>query len=312
VVSLPPRFGSATGSSRTQIAMPSFTRRSAMTRRIVRVGFVATAGCQSAASEMIDTTHMRRVSEDANTSTAKPLDVALQQLSTRRVYFGHQSVGGNVLQGLQEILREHPDAALRVVESRELGRVSGRAFVHFLVGENENPGSKNADFLRVLSSRSSPDSALVLMKYCYIDVNDATDVDTLFGEYQRTVAQIRTRYPDVTVVHVTMPLTVDAAGPKAAVKRLLGRTTSREINARRSRFNEMMRREFSSEPIFDLATLEAERPDGSLNVTQAAGVSTYSLDPASTTDGGHLNDSASRRVAAALVRVLATVSGADR
>jgi lysophospholipase L1-like esterase len=238
-----------------------------------------------------------------------PMDEALHVLASHRVYFAHQSVGDDIIGGAQAILREHPDATIRVVETREPARINGPAFMHFHVGTNEAPHSKNDDLLTVLDSRAHRDSAIVLMKYCYIDVNRDTDAAQLFRGYRALVDSVRTRHPDLRIVHATIPLTIDASGIVPGLKRLLGRTTARELNATRNAFNEMLRREFASEPIFDIAALESTRNTDFTSSTPGESA-VPSLQPEYTTDGGHLNEQGARRLAEHLFRVLAATAEA--
>lgn len=268
------------------------------TRSAVLLTAVFMGACDSAPAEV----------SAAQTGRATPslsTDEALRQLSGRRVYFAHQSVGGNIMAGLDSLLAGRA-GTLKVVKSRDPGAVVGPAIVHFDAGRNGDPASKNADFLRELDARRTRDSGIAMLKYCYVDVDLGTDVQKLFDEYRRTVTDVKARYPDVTVVHVTMPLTSDATGPKNAVKRILGRPTLRDINLLRNRYNELLRKEFGREPIFDLARLESTRPDGTREHATLKGETVYSLVPSYSYDGKHLNTEAQRRIAGELISVLAS------
>ena len=287
------------------MATPTSRRRSRIARSVlIPLLAIAPLACMTDDMETMETA--RASTAPIATAAEQPIEDAIRQLAVRRVYFGHQSVGGNLMSGVREILKDHADVGLRIVESRAPAAVSGPAFMHFAIGTNEDPDSKNADFVKVLDARPTRDSAIVLMKYCYIDVNAATDIDSVFRGYRTLVAEVKARHPDVTFVHVTMPLTVDAAGPKAAIKRVLGRTTARELNQKRSRFNSLLREEFAGEPIFDLAALEATRTDGSTERVTVDGEPVFALSSAYTTDGGHLNEIAEREFAGRLLDVLAS------
>ena len=240
---------------------------------------------------------------DANMTT----DEALRRLSSQRVYFGHQSVGGNLLAGLDTILARQ-SSPLNVVKTRDPASVAGPAFMHFPVGQNEDPASKNADFLRTLDARTSRDSAIALFKYCYIDVNLETDIDALFDGYRQTVEQVKSKHPDVTLVHVTLPLTTGQSGVKGLVKRIIGRPSTWDINQKRNHFNDRLRTAFAGDPIFDLAALESTRPDGSREQATLRGETVYAMAPDYTFDGGHLNPEAQRRFAEQLLKVLASAA----
>lgn len=272
-------------------------------RATVVVSAVLTLGCYPKSSDMIDS----MLTATPPSSSTASMGEALRRLSQRQIYFGHQSVGSNLMAGVEQILNENGDVGLKLVETHGTERISGPAFVHFAVGRNEDPESKNAAFLSVLDARPTRDSAIALMKYCYIDVNAGTDIDALFRSYRGLVAEVKRRHSDVTLVHVTMPLTTDAAGPKATIKRLLGRTTARELNLKRSHFNDLMRQEFAREPLFDLAALEAARPDGTVERVTVGGHTVMALAREYTSDGGHLNKTAERRFASELLSLLASV-----
>jgi len=267
---------------------------------------LALGACASEESNMTETA-VRAPASSASISDSSVAH-ALRALAGRRVYFAHQSVGANLVAGLQTLVAEDSSSRLKLVETHAPASISGPAFIHFLAGRNEDPASKNADFLRVLDARPAPDGGIALMKYCYIDVNPGTDIDALFADYRQLVTRVRERHPDLTIVHVTMPLTTDASGPKAAVKRLLGRVTARELNEKRSHFNALLRSTFAGQPIFDLATLEATHADGRQERVTVRSEPVYALAPEYTTDGGHLNPAAERRFAASLVTVLANAS----
>jgi len=231
-----------------------------------------------------------------------------ERLAHRRIFFGHQSVGGNLIDGVQRVLAENPQIRLRVVEAANPADVQGPALIHAPIGHNYDPASKNAAFLAALDSRVGPEIALY--KFCYVDVGAETDPDSLFAEYTRTVDRAKATHPALTVVHVTLPLTTGMpAGPfKALVKRVLGRSPSLEAenNVKRNRYNALLRERYTGRaPIFDLARIESTRPDGSRAYFMRGADTIYTLAPELTTDGGHLNPLAQRLAAEQFLVLLA-------
>ena len=67
---------------------------------------------------------------------------------------------------------------------------------------------------------------IALFKFCYIDVNPKTDVTSLFRHYQNTMERLKKKFPRVIFIHSTMPLVKLQDGPKAWVKRILGKPLS--------------------------------------------------------------------------------------
>jgi len=206
-----------------------------------------------------------------------------------RIYFGHQSVGANILQGVKE---------LGVPLS-----IKGE-----FLAENGDPLRKLQNFKAAVGEGSRFDIALV--KFCYVDVNAETDARALFERYRATIAELRAKNPRTVFVHATLPLTTVQTGPKALAKRLLGRAPYGTIeNVRREEYNRLLRAAYAGrEPIFDLARLESIAPDGSVVSVAWDGATAPAMSLAYTDDGGHLNARGRAIAAQEFVTVLASAS----
>ncbi len=233
-------------------------------------------------------------------------------IALRTVYFGHQSVGNAIVAGVEEFTQEH-ELPLQVVLTRDPAAVAGPAFVHFLAGQNRDYASKNAAVLRLLESPTRAQRPVVLLKYCYVDVDSTADASGMFEAYRDTVDTIQFEHPDVTVVHATVPLTMVESAFKSGAKQLLGRPTRRDAAIARHRYNELVRAEFKgTDPIFDLAKIQATQPDGVVAGFTAGGCMIETLAPDNTDDGGHLNARCQRAAAEALLDLLSDVIEAGR
>lgn len=235
----------------------------------------------------------------------------LERLAGKRVYFGHQSVGYNLVDGLKEVARARPELALRIVESRAASALLPGTFVHAVNGRNQEPLSKIEDFARALDAEGLGARVdLAFFKFCYVDFRSDTDVGRVFAEYQRTAARLKQAHPAVTFVHVTAPLTVVASGPKVWLRGLLGkRPWGADANVARERFNALLREAYAGrEPVFDLAAVEATRPDGTIETFRLDGASHPGLVPAYAADGSHLNGAGARWAAEHLVATLAAAT----
>ena len=234
-------------------------------------------------------------------------DTAWQSLGTKRVFFGHQSVGANVMEGVGEVIRDEPRIGLRVAGGE--GALAGGAavFAHGSVGRNGDPGLKTDEFARLIEGPLRDKVDVAFHKYCYADISETTEVPAVFDHYQKTMARLRAEFPGVVFVHVTAPLVRVQSGPKAALKLLLGRSPGRYGgNFARERFNDLMRDAYrGGEPLFDLAAIESTRPDGRREAIRSGSRSGYALVPAYTTDNSHLNEVGRRRVAEELLVFLA-------
>lgn len=255
--------------------------------------------------------------EDSNMHAAKKAvrlsDDSLSRLSQETIYFGHQSVGYNILKGIRDILEEYPQRTLNIVETRKPATSKAPFFAHSTIGRNEQPISKLDDFSDILRQHGPAKVDVAFMKFCFVDFTDRTDVQDLFRRYNDTFMGLKDSFPGTTFVHVTVPLTGSPSGLKwvmrNAVKRLIGRTVrsykdDRPINE----FNNLIRNRYlGKEPVFDLAALESTHADGTRVMIQDAGLAVYSLAPEYTSDGGHLNETGRRIVALELLRFLGSL-----
>ena len=237
----------------------------------------------------------------------RALRADLERVARERIYFGHQSVGANLLQGVQELAAQ-AGVPVRIVRADRASEVPAASFGHTFVPENGQPLKKLESFRAALGS-AAVDIAFV--KFCYVDIRGDTDVEGLFDRYRRTIAELRRSHPRTTFVHVTLPLTTVQAGFKALAKRLLGRAPYGTIeNVRREQYNRLLREAYAGrEPLFDLARIESTAPDGSPVRVEWNGVLAPALAPAYTDDGGHLNAEGRRRAARELIAVLAAARG---
>jgi len=228
-----------------------------------------------------------------------------EALAQRRIYFGHQSVGDNIVEGIRDVLADHPEIPLQVVETVSLDSMTAPGLYHARIGQNGDPGSKTDAFTAIVD-QGQP--AVGVLKYCYIDVGPETDPMAMFSEYQQAMAQLEAADPDLVIVHVTLPLTRVEGRRDLLVKKLRGQPTDRDLNALRNRYNRRLRETYvGKEPVLDVARIESTHPDGSRSFFGKGGEAVYILAPEYTDDGAHLNATGRRAVAEAFLAVLATL-----
>jgi hypothetical protein len=245
----------------------------------------------------------------AGPETAMPS--VLKRLAQKRVYFGHQSVGANLIQGVRDLTGENPSIRLNIVESSDVRDVPGPVFAHSRLGRNSDPQSKIEGFVRLMEQGAADALDMAFFKFCYVDVTPATDVAALFANYSKALQGLTARYPRTVFVHVTIPLASVQAGPKAWAKRILRMPLcGYDDNRARWQFNECLRKQYGGkEPLFDLARAEATAPNGSRVWLEQDGCRFEAIAQAYTDDGGHLNEVGRRRAAAELLVVLAAQTG---
>ncbi len=201
----------------------------------------------------------------------------MNEIRNLRVYFGHQSVGANVIEGLHEM-----GAQLNLTDT--------------FIGQNGDPNGKCEDFIRKFAALpEKPDVAL--MKFCFIDFDPTTDPAKLFARYAATLDGLQAQYPSVTFIPVTAPLTTSTPGWKRTIKKMLGQEDfASVVNAKRAEFNRLLKEHYPGRTIFDLAQAESGGAEG--------------MRDAYSSDGGHLNALGRKVVAGELIHTLAAAARA--
>lgn len=231
----------------------------------------------------------------------------LETLAKARVFFAHQSVGRNLLQGLTELAAE---AKVPLKVARMEGRLAdtGPGVFHVDIGKNKEPLGKIKAFAEELRQNASPGFDVALLKFCYLDLSaeGMTDPHALVEEYSRAVSALRASYPNLRIVHVTSPLRSDPVEWKTPIKRLLGRDTYEDADNRlRNAYNMELRKRFAGEVIFDIAEVESTLPQGTRSAFGSGTHTVFTLAQAYTSDGGHLNARGRQYVAAAFTNAVA-------
>jgi lysophospholipase L1-like esterase len=250
---------------------------------------------------------------ESGSGVRNPLDnvsaEALAKLADKRIYFGHQSVGYNILDGVKDVIREDPRVRLNIIETADPAVFDSPVLGHSRIGKNMDPVSKYEAFKGYLDNGIGKKTDIAFMKLCYLDVSAETDVAVIFKQYKQVMKYLQEAYPGTVFVHITAPLLSTDTGIKGRVKRWIGRNDATEYaNYNRNRFNDLLEEYRGREPIFDLARIESTMPDKRRQVFTYKGNRYYTMNPAYTTDGGHLNAEGRKVVARELLALLATLS----
>jgi hypothetical protein len=230
----------------------------------------------------------------------------LRAVARARVYFGHHSLGANMLDGLRRIAAEEGIDDIRLVELDREPAPSDAFFAHSAVGENGDPRSKIDEFVEKVGEGLPTEPDIAFMKFCYVDFRPDTAADDLFAYYRSTLSRLGKEHPHVRFLHTTVPLVARTLRVKDRIRLLLGMPVwEDDANTKRHEFNRLIQQTYDDDLIIDVAGQESTRSDGTRQQYTKDGRTYYSLDPAYTTDGGHLNEVGKRRVAAEMVRVIA-------
>ena len=228
-------------------------------------------------------------------------DAAWEKLSQKKIFFGHQSVGFNVIAGIEDLMKEYRKIKLNIVETSDPKDFGSGVFAHSRVGKNTEPASKTAEFSNFLEQGIAIQAETAALKFCYVDVTSKSDVQKVFENYVKTADALKAKYPDLKLIHFTAPLTKIQTSWKTWIKNIMGKKDIWEYsdNIKRNQYNELLVKKYKGkETVFDIARVESTKPDGSRNTYEYNGKNYYSMVPEYTNDGGHLNEIGRKRVAA--------------
>jgi hypothetical protein len=250
--------------------------------------------------------------KDIHYNSLNDIDTTLwKKLSQKKIYFGHKSVGNNIMAGIKDLLNENTKIKLNVVETDNSSDFNVGIFAHSKAGENSNPDSKINAFSKIMENGIGSQADIAFFKFCFVDIKSKTDIERLFNYYKDTMQKLRGKYPDTTFVHVTVPLTQLITNYKTWIKILIRKKEIWEYDniVVQNRYNDLIRKEYKGkEPIFDLAEIESTYFNGKRSSFTRNGKIYYSLVPNFTNDGGHLNEKGRKLVAEQLLILLAKLN----
>jgi len=185
-------------------------------------------------------------------------------------------------------------------------------FLHNAIGENQDPFSKIDDFQNNIDNKFGTKPDIAFFKFCFVDFDPRTDIDAVFSHYKNTMATLKKNYPNITFIHITVPLTCYAPGPsgwvkrsKDIIKKIIGKQNLYDFSSANI-YNQKLREEYSGkEPLFDLALFESTYPDGTRALYQKDNKTLFELVQDYTNDGGHLNEQGRKFIAEQLLIFLA-------
>lgn len=232
-----------------------------------------------------------------------------EKLAGKKIFFGHPSVGDNMVDGINLLMNSNTSIKLNIVKTRDPAIFEEPVFAHDDVGKNDDPELKIRDFSELMESGIGARVNIALLKLCFWDISEEKDINAIFKEYVRTFSILKKEYPKTVFIHLTVPLMHYAETPEDRKERQAkGSVQTDRDNVKRNDLNRLIVNYYrGKEPVFDIAAIESTLPDGSRTSFYFGGVGYYCLAPQYTYDGGHLNQEGRRRMAEELLRTLASI-----
>lgn len=232
----------------------------------------------------------------------------LHAVSHARVFFAHQSVGSNIVDGVPAVYQAKNLPAPEFTQLAAAGADDNLLEVQ--IGENGDPLGKIAEFDELIRSGLGNTINVAVLKLCYVDVQEGTDVQKIFNQYRDTLAGLRSDYPNVEFVPATVPLTT-LDGPLDTVKAWLGRGDGfgPGDNLVREELNALLRAEYAGTGLlFDIAAIESTTLHGDRVTGRHNGNIYYALEETYASDTAHLNPKGAAVVADSFLAVVANAA----
>jgi predicted GNAT family acetyltransferase len=244
-------------------------------------------------------------------NATNPKDIkaeAIETLAQKIILFGHASVGNNIVDGIQEIMST--DNRFEKINVRKLEsdhQISTPGFYHFGVRKNGFPKKKCDHFKQMLIDNGLGGKVdIAFFKLCYVDIEEDANVQEIFDYYVKTMEDVKKEFPNIKILHTTVPLYSHGKGIKGFIKRLI---KTDNHNIKRNEFNEKLIEKYNdTDPIYDLASVESSYPDGHRSAFKVKGKEYFSLANEYTYDGGHLNELGRYQAAKNLLKILSEVA----
>lgn len=258
---------------------------------IVFINFILLLNCDNKGEKMSQ-------GSDSMKSNLNIADKKWKNLINKKIYFGHMSVGYNIIDGINLVIKENKLEGLKIVETNNIDDYYTPIFGHSKNGINTNPKSKVDSFVNIINNGLGKKLDIAFFKLCYVDFSPTTDIEDLFVYYSSSMNELKKRFPMIKFIHFTVPLTtfkklnfIDKL--KDFIKSVIGRETEKEKhiknNIKRNMFNTLLRKQYKEKDMFDLAKFQSTYPDNKKEIFNLNNIDYQALVPAYSSDGGHLN-----------------------
>ncbi len=226
----------------------------------------------------------------------------IETIKSDKILFAHQSVGQNIIDGIS-ILSKQNNWGLNIKKNEE---INNGGIYHVMIGENEKPYLKISEFKRVVEKNSN-NLDIAIFKFCYVDVDEETNVEKLFNAYVDLVNEIEKKYPQIKLIKTTIPIRVINNSFTAKAKRFLGLNVWGDKAAyNRENYNNLVRKKYGKDDLFDIALIESSFKNKSNKVSTPYGY-LFSMDEAISSDGSHLNQVGKLYIANELLNLISEI-----
>lgn len=233
---------------------------------------------------------------------------SIKLFQNTNIYFGHKSVGNNVIEGIKEIAHANNISNLSIYKLDEDEKLTQNYFVHSSIGKNGDPISKIKEFQKNIELLTNKNLKVAMMKFCFADFDNNSDINGIFQTYVTATDSIKNKYPNLHVIHFTVPLKAEKSFLGKLKAFAKGESDKNFYdNLARNKYNDLICSNFSAENIFDIAKIESTYSDGEREIKNIDGEHCYFLINEYSRDGSHLNEFGQKLVANELINCIAKI-----
>jgi lysophospholipase L1-like esterase len=231
-----------------------------------------------------------------------------EELAQKKIYFGHRSVGNNIIDGIKDLIKANSQIKLDMVAPTGTFNSKVGFFMHSMIEQDASPQKIAADFQKLKNEVIRQDFDIVLLRFTPFYNNK--EMTEILGDYNDSLNQLKNNYPKTMFVHTTFPLNRSKTTWKTWIKKLIGKNDIWEYagNIKANEFNEHLRKKYyGKKPLFDLAKFESTYPNGERETFSLYGKEYFQLVSDYTYDGVHLNEKGRKIVAEQLLLLLVNI-----
>ena len=232
----------------------------------------------------------------------------LDIFTSKRIFFAHQSVGKNILDGIYDLYGENAFKIPNIINYMNNNLDHDNFLLHCNIGRNKEPLSKCEEFIKIIDATNALSLEYACLKFCYIDINVQTNIEELFNRYINIIEQLSKKHPQITFIHCTIPLRNMKSSLSIRLRELIGRPNRDKLdNIKREDYNQLIRNHYKSDYIYDIAKQESVISDNKWLCFSYQGKKYLNLNPKYTYDGGHLNKIGRQKLAADFIALICRI-----
>jgi len=247
----------------------------------------------------------------------------LSNFSVKSIYFGHMSVGNNIIDGMATIIEQKGQSDIvKILRIENVDKINGHGFYHSTIGKNLDPISKIDAFKnKIIDQRIGKKVDIAFFKFCFVDINKDTDINEVFSEYVNCIEEINEQYPELKILHVTCPLkyhlhfgNIKAGNLNKTLRKFarfgVNLFTGDQDNIKRNEYNRLVVDKYGkSDYLFDLAKFESTTKNGGQTSFIYKDKKYLCLNDEYTQDGGHLDELGKIVIGKKMLEYLTAIKG---